>query len=77
MAPFFINWSAATKHPSTTAAGGCELAGLKVTDPASDRLAAALGALGVEGVTYAKGAMRIDATIRCGSKTASLTTPEM
>jgi hypothetical protein len=74
-APFFINWSAATKHPSTTAPGGCEMPELTITDPASDRLAAALGALGVSGVTYAKGSLRIDATIRCGSKTATLTTP--
>ena len=77
MAPFFINWGATTKHPSTTAPGGCEMPELKITDPASDRLSAALGALGVPGVTYAKGSLRIDATIRCGSKTASLTTPEM
>jgi len=75
MAPFFINWSAATKHPSTTAPGGCELPALTITDPASDRLAAALGALGVSGVTYGKGAPRIDATIKCGSRTASLSTP--
>ena len=77
VAPFFINWSAATKHPSTTAPPGCELSELKITDPASDRLSTALGALGVSGVTYAKGPVRIDATIRCGSKTATLTTPEM
>jgi hypothetical protein len=77
MAPFFINWSAATKHPSTTAPGGCEMPELKITDPASDRLSAALGALGVSGVTYAKGSLRIEATIRCGSRTATLTTPEI
>lgn len=77
LAPFFINWSAATKHPSTTAPGGCEMPELKITDPASERLSAALGALGVSGVTYAKGPLRIDATLRCGSKTAALTTPEM
>lgn len=77
MAPFFIRWGAATKHPSTTAPGGCEMPELKITDPASDRLSAALGALGVSGVTYAKGTLRIDATIRCGSKTATLTTPAL
>jgi hypothetical protein len=77
VAPFFINWSAATKHPSTTAPAGCELPELKITDPASDRLSTALAALGVSGVTYAKGPGRIDATIRCGSKTATLTTPGM
>ena len=75
VAPFFINWSAATKHPSTTAPVGCEMPELTITDPSSDRLSTALGALGVSGVTYAKGAVRIDATIRCGSKTTTLTTP--
>ena len=30
VAPFFINWSAATKHPSTTAPGGCEMAELTI-----------------------------------------------
>jgi hypothetical protein len=77
MAPFFINWSAATKHPSTTAPGGCAMPALTITDPASDRLAAALGALGVSGVTYAKGALRIEATLKCGSRTVTLTTPPM
>jgi hypothetical protein len=28
-------------------------------------------------VTYAKGSLRIEATIRCGSRTATLTTPEI
>ena len=77
MAPFFINWSASTKHPSTTAPGGCSLRTLTITDPTSDRLAAALKALAVDGVAYAKGPPRIDATIACGTKTLALTTPTM
>jgi Glyoxalase-like domain len=76
IAPFFIHWGAATKHPSTTAPGGCTLAELTVQDPAPDRLAAALSALGVEGVTYAKGAPRIEAHLTCGEKIATLTTPD-
>ena len=74
MAPFFIHWSPDTTHPSTTAPAGCTLAGLTVQDPAPDRLAAALRALGLEGVTYAKGAPRIEARLTCGEKTATLTT---
>ena len=77
MAPFFIKWGAATKHPSTTAPGGCEMPSLTVVDPASDRLSAALGALAVSGVTYEKGALRIDATITCGAKSVTLTTPTL
>lgn len=77
VAPFFINWSDGTKHPSTTAPGGCEMSELKITDPASDRLSAALGALGVSGVTYAKGALRIEAALKCGARTAAFTTPPL
>ena len=74
VAPFFIRWSPATKHPSTTTPGGCTLAELTVQDPASDRLAAALNALGVGGVTYARGPMRIEARLTCGDNSATLTT---
>jgi hypothetical protein len=74
-APFFINWSAGTKHPATTAPGGCDLGALTVTDPNSDRLSAALGPLGVTGVAYVKGGLRIEATVTCGNRTATLTTP--
>jgi hypothetical protein len=76
VAPFFIHWSPETKHPSTTAPGGCTLSQLTVQDPASDRLSTALRALGVEGVAYAKGAPRIEARLICGGKTATFTTPE-
>jgi hypothetical protein len=74
-APFFIRWSPATKHPSTTAPGGCTVAKLTIQDPSSDRLAAALAALGVNGVAYAKGAVRIEATLTCGARTTTLATP--
>jgi Glyoxalase-like domain len=77
MAPFFIHWSASTRHPSTTTPGGCSLDTLTITDPNSDRLAAALGALGVRDVSYAKGALRIDAALACGSRKIALTTPTM
>lgn len=74
VAPFFINWSAGTKHPATTAPGGCDLGALTVSDPNSDRLFAALEALGATGVTYVKGAPRIAAAVKCGNRTATLTT---
>lgn len=73
----FIKWGAATKHPSTPAPGGCEMPSLKIVDPASDRLSVALGALGMSGVTYEKGALRIEAEVRCGSRTATLVTPPL
>ena len=67
-APFFIRWSPNTRHPSTTSPGGCALEGLVVQDPASDRLGAVLGSLGVSGVTIASGAAKIEATIGCGAR---------
>jgi hypothetical protein len=75
VAPFFIHWSPSTRHPSTTAPGGCTLGQLALQDPESDRLSSALAALGVKGVSCATGAPRIEAAIRCGSKTATLATP--
>jgi hypothetical protein len=74
VAPFFIRWSPSTKHPSTMAPGGCTLSQLALQDPKSDRVSAALAALGVEGVTYAKGASRIEAKLTCDSRTTTLTT---
>jgi hypothetical protein len=72
-APFFIRWSPNTRHPSTTAPAGCSLDQLVVRDPAPDRLASAMQALDVSHVTIAKGARRIEATLTCGSKLATLT----
>jgi hypothetical protein len=71
-APFFIEWSSTTKHPSTSAPGGCSLDALTVSDPASERLAAALSALGVATVSVVKGEPGIEAIVRCGSKTTTL-----
>lgn len=75
IAPFFINWSATTKHPSTSAPRGCDLSQLTGHDPASDRLSHALGALGVAGVEYVQGPSRIEATLTCGSRKVILSTP--
>ena len=71
-APFFIRWSPNTRHPSTTAPGGCALAHLTVHEPAPDRLSAVLQALGVTGVTVASGAATIEAALTCGSTHATL-----
>lgn len=72
-APFFIRWSPNTRHPSTTAPSGCSLDRLVVQDPSSDRLTTAMNALDVSRVTIATGAARIEATLTCGSKRATLT----
>jgi Glyoxalase-like domain len=74
-APFFIRWSPNTRHPSTTAPAGCELDALVVQDPAADKLATAMQALDVAHVRIANGALHIEATLTCGSKRATLTSP--
>jgi hypothetical protein len=72
-APFFIRWSPNTRHPSTTAPGGCALERLVVRDPAADRLQAVMKALEVSGVTVAPGAAsKIEVSLACGSKRAVL-----
>jgi hypothetical protein len=88
VAPFFIQWSESTRHPSGTAPGGCVLERLAVREPEPDRLSAVLDALGVTGVTIEGGKARIEAPearveasetrieagIRCATRTAVLTT---
>jgi hypothetical protein len=72
-APFFIRWSPNSRHPSTTAPGGCALERLSVADPAADQLAAILRALDVGGVIVANAPAAIEAALTCGSKRATLT----
>jgi hypothetical protein len=71
-APFFIQWTAETRHPSETAPGGCTLAGLTVHDPAADRLSAILAAVRVRRVNCVTGAPRIDAHLVCGAVMVTL-----
>ena len=71
VAPFFIQWGAGTKHPSTTSPAGCSLSSLKVQDPKIARLSAGLKNLGVPGVIYQEGRSAIEATLTCGAKTVT------
>ena len=74
MAPFFIQWGDSTRHPSGTAPEGCVLERLVVREPEPDPLRAVLEALDVTGVTVERGEARIEAGIRCATRTAVLTT---
>jgi Glyoxalase-like domain len=71
-APFFIEWSATTAHPSTTAPAGCARERFRVQTPASVRLSAAMQALGVRDVAVSNGAHAIEAAITCGPRRAIL-----
>ena len=74
MAPFFIQWGDSTPHPSGTAPEGCVLERLVVREPEPDRLRALLDALDVAGVAVEGGNARIEAGIRCATRTAVLAT---
>jgi hypothetical protein len=47
LAPFFIEWSPETPHPSTTSPSGCELVGIELDAPAPEKLDQLLRAAGV------------------------------
>jgi len=71
-APFFIEWSASTPHPSRTAPAGCACDQLRIQTPAADRLSAVLKAMGVGTVRVTKGASGIEAVITSGPRRAIL-----
>jgi hypothetical protein len=66
-APFLIEWSPDSPHPSTTSPSGCELSGLKVITPDAEELAHFLGLLDlleeVLAVQEPEGGLEI--TLRC------------
>ena len=72
-APFFIRWSPNTRHPSTTATGGCTLEHLSIAGPDGGRLTKMLRALDVGGIEVTEGAAAIQAALACGSTRAILT----
>ena len=47
-APFLIEWGATSAHPSTTAPGGCRLAGLSVAEPVPAQLNSFFRLLGLK-----------------------------
>ena len=72
LAPFFINWSASSRHPSSDSPAGCSLASMVIELPAAARSRRLLEqlAVGVE-VKTAKVA-RIEITLRCPNGTVRL-----
>jgi len=71
-APFFIEWSDTTTHPSITAPAGCTRERFRIQTPASDRLSKALKAIGLTGVAATNGAHAIEAVIVNGPHRAIL-----
>ena len=71
-APFFIEWSETTAHPSNTAPSGCARERFRIQTPASDRLSKVLKSVGLTEVTVTKGAHSIEAVITSGPRRAIL-----
>jgi hypothetical protein len=71
-APFFIEWSETTTHPSITAPSGCVRDRFRIQTPTSHRLSALLKAIGLAGVTVTNGAHAIEAVITSGPRRAIL-----
>jgi hypothetical protein len=74
-APFFIEWSATTTHPSKSAPPGCTLERFSIQTPASDRLLAMLKTVRLEGVAVTTGAQALEAVITSGPRRAILKSP--
>jgi hypothetical protein len=72
--PFFIEWSATTRHPSITAPAGCVLEGLEVHDPAASTISGLLAALRVHVPVGAAGRTNIIMNLKCGEKRVAYTT---
>jgi hypothetical protein len=72
-APFFIEWSSTTTHPSVTAPTGCAREGFRIQAPPPERLSAVLKAVGVSGVKVTSGALAFEAVVTCGQRRAILT----
>jgi len=70
LAPFFIQWAAATPHPSTTSPGGCRLESFELADPHPEALRRLFDAVGYKAVLRAgERAMRLE--LQCPKGTVS------
>lgn len=65
LAPFFINWSAASRHPSTETPQGCALASMVIDLPAEAPSRRLLDLLGVGVEVRTAQAARMEITLRC------------
>ncbi len=63
--PFFIQWSAASPHPSTTSPAGCKLTSFAVLDPEPAALAERLVAMGAAVAVEKAAAPGFEVTLAC------------
>ena len=65
LAPFFIEWSASTPHPSTTSPGGCKLTALTMGNPDPARLREFFRAVGYTVEVQTNPSARLRVTLDC------------
>jgi hypothetical protein len=65
LTPFFIRWQQPELQPSRTSPGGCQLAALKLLDPAPEGLAAALRPLRLNVIVEKADKQRMELELGC------------
>lgn len=70
-APFFIEWSKSTTHPSKTSPGGCAIDRFAIADPKGDELSRLLRAAGVHVPVTPADKPRMELALRCAGRTVS------
>ena len=71
--PFFIEWSAATIHPSVDAPRGCHLARFELLTPEPEKLRSAVAAMGLDVEIAKSQKAQLRATISCAGTKLVLT----
>jgi catechol 2,3-dioxygenase-like lactoylglutathione lyase family enzyme len=72
--PFFIEWSAPTRHPSTTAPGGCAIEALEIHDPTASTISRLVTAVGVRVPVHNAEQTNIVIKLKCGARYVEYTT---
>jgi hypothetical protein len=71
LAPFLIEWSAASAHPSTTTPEGCLLQSVEILDPNSEPLARLIDAMGLDVQVAAGPERRMILELVCDGRTVA------
>jgi Glyoxalase-like domain len=72
--PFFIEWAATTRHPSTTAPAGCTIETFEVQDPAAPTISRLAKAVGVTVPVHHADRTNIVIHLLCGDRRVGFTT---
>jgi hypothetical protein len=74
-APFFIQWSATTEHPSASSPPGCIVRSIRLEDPESEILSSLLRALNIEVPVQESERSHMLLTLQCAGREVSFASP--